>query len=134
MLYDYEIAAGFNNIAGVVNVETITVQPPRASRVPLGNQTRYALSGKQRTDGQQIVIWQFTAASHTNLDDFITTIFGDYETETAEVTIGTRNRDNTFSYYNALAYLPLDATNYRQLAINVLGDLEIRFRLLGVAS
>src|SRR5687768_8155422 len=119
-LYSYKIAVGHDNIGGLVNIETIFRTPPRGVRLPLGAVTRYAISGRQRTDGERIVIWQWSVARHADLDTFISTFFSTgWNLEITEVTIGTRYRDNGFSgegtrdYWNALAYLPIEGRDYQ---------------------
>lgn len=141
-LYSYSIAAGFDNIAGLANIETIFSTPPRAVRLPLGVTTRVALSGKQRTDGEQIVIWRWSAARFSELDTFVTAylIGVDWDKETSEVTISTRFRDGGFSgtgsrdYWNALLYLPIDGVNYQHINTRLVRDLEIRFRVIEEAT
>lgn len=140
-LYLYKIGAGFNNIAGVVNIETVFRTAPRGVRLPLGAVTRVALSGRQRTDGERIVIWRWDVARHSELDAFVTTYLGgSWNVETAEVTIGTRFRDNDFSgegsndYWNAILYLPLDFVNYQHINTRLVRDLEIRFRVIEEAT
>lgn len=140
-LYLYKIGAGFNNIAGVVNIETIFRTAPRGDRIPLGATTRTALSGNQRTDGERIVTWTWDVARFDDLDSFITTYLGgSFNVETAEVTIGTRYRDNDFSgegsndYWNALLYLPLDGIDYKHRDVRRVVDLNIKFRLIEEAT
>jgi hypothetical protein len=140
-LYLYEIAAGFDNIAGIVNIETVFRTAPRGVRIPLGAVTRTALSGKQRTDGERIVTWTWDYTHFDRLDAFITAYLGaSWNIETAEVTIGTRYRDNDFSgegandYWNALLYLPLDAVNYRNYPTYLIRDLNIKFRVIEEAT
>lgn len=141
-LYLYEIASGYNNSAGVVNIETIFRTAPRGKRIPLGAITRTALSGKQRTDGERIVIWRWDVARFSELDDFVTTylVGSDWNTETAEVTLGTRYRDNDFSsegsndYWNAILYLPVDGIDYQHINTRLVRDLNIKFRLIEEAT
>lgn len=137
-LYLYQIADGYDNIAGLANIETIFSYAPRGARLPLGAITRVGLSGNQRTDGEQIVTWHWDVAKFDEVDDFITTYLGaSWNTENAEVTIATRYRDNLFSgqgskdYLNALLYLPLE---YRHHPTTHIRDLDIRFRIVGDAT
>lgn len=141
-LYLYKIGAGFNNSAGVVNIETIFKTAPRGVRLPLGSVTRTALSGRQRTDGEKIVVWRWTVALHSELDTFINAYLGgSWNVENANVTIGTRYRDNDFSgegsndYWNAILYLPLDGVDYRhEKNTRTVFDLNIKFRLIEEAT
>ncbi len=138
-LYDYEIAAGFNALV-FANIETIFRNAPKGVRLPLGAVTRVAISGKQRTDGERMVVWRWNVARFSALDTFVTTYLTNWNTETAEVTIGTRYRDNDFStdagkdYWNAILYLPLDGVSYQHANTRLVRDLEIRFRLIEEAS
>lgn len=132
-LDNFEIAVGYNNSAGAVNIETLLKYPPRSVRLPIGSLTRTALSGAERTDGAQLIAWRWGGARFLRLDDYITTIFGDYVTQNAEVTIRTRLRDNTFDYFNAIAYLPLDGTDYTHVVNGLVRELQLRFRILGEA-
>jgi hypothetical protein len=139
-LYSYKIGAGFNAVT-LANIETIFRTPPKGLRLPVGAVTRVALSGKQRTDGERIVIWHWDVAKFSQLDTFVTTYLSNWDTESAEVTIGTRYRDNDFSAdtgkknWNAILYLPLDRVDYNQDkdTYRVL-DLNIRFRVIEEAT
>lgn len=133
-LDNFEIAVGFNNSAGAVNIETLLKYPPRSVRLPIGSFTRQSLGGEERTDGAQIVVWRWGGARFLRLDDYITTIFGDWNTQNAAVTIRTRLRDNTFDYLNAIAYLPLDNADYIHVNNGLVRELQLRFRVQGVAS
>lgn len=140
-LYLYKIGVGFNNSAGVVNIETVFKAAPRGVRLPLGSVTRVALSGHQRTDGERIVAWRWDVAKFSELDAFVTTYLGgSWNVENANVTIGTRFRDNDFSgegsndYWNAILYLPLDTVNYRNHPTRLVRDLEIKFRIIEEAT
>lgn len=139
-LYLYKIGTGFNNIGGVVNIETVFKTAPRGLRLPLGSVTRYALSGKQRTDGERIVTWTWDAAPFENIDDFVETYLTSWNLETAEVTIGTRFTDNDFSgegshdYWNALVYLPILNTDYKHHPSRLVRDLNLKFRIIEEAT
>lgn len=140
-LYLYKIAVGYDNIAGLVNIETIFRAAPRGVRIPLGAVTRTAISGEVRTDGERIVIWHWDVAKHSELDAFISAyIGGSWNVQNAQVTIGTRYRDNDFSgegsndYWNALLYMPLDGVDYRHRDTRRVVDLNIKCRLIEEAT
>lgn len=131
---EYEYADGYNNSASAVNIETIVPIPPRSNRVPLGSISRVALNKYRRTDGDQIVVWTWGALSQTELDTLITTIWGDWNTENALVTIGTRLRDDTYAYFNAIAHLPRANEDYILSPGGIRENIMVRFYLQGTAT
>lgn len=133
-LDSFEIAVGYNNSGSTVNIETILKYPPRSVRVPLGSLTRESMANLERTDGTKLVIWRYGGVKFARLDDYIDTIFGDYTTQNVEVTIRTRLRDNTFDYFNAIAHLPLDGTDYSHVVNGLVRELQLRFTIIGEAS
>ena len=131
-LYDYEIALGFDPVGGFVNFETYfpTDSLPRGQRVPLGALTRKTLSGLERTDGEQVVILRFSHIRFDEFEDYITAIFGDFDTQNVEVTLGTRKRDGTFAYFNAIAHLPQDVTDYVHRTTQSVLAVQMRFTIV----
>lgn len=129
---DYEIAAGFDQVGGFANFENLFPKKPfpRGKRVPLGSTTRTVLSGKQITDGEVVVTINLDGCPFTELANYITTYFGNYNTENAEVTLGVRRRSNNFAYYNAIAHLPLEGRDYTQPNPDAVIDLKLEFYLV----
>lgn len=108
-IYEYKVVAGFDDSASLVNVEDITSGvPPRGVRLPLGGTVRTTMDGTRYVDGAQVIQWVFESLSQTDFDALVTAIFTDYDTPSADVTIRTKLRDNTYANKNAIAYLPLD--------------------------
>lgn len=131
-LANYEIVTGFNDSAAAVNVETLVSYPPSSpERVPFGAVRHYTLDDYRITDGVKSIVWQWTVLPLADVDTLVTTVWGDWNTENAEVTIRTRNRDNTYSYYNAIAHFPeLVYLNDPNEGVIV----SINFRIQGAAT
>lgn len=130
----YEYATGFNNSGSVVNIETIVPIPPRSNRVPIGGVTRYSLDNKRFTDGAQIVEWVWGALSQAELAALVVALWGTWNTENAELTIGTRLRDDTYAYFNAIAHLPRANEDYILRLDGVRENIIVRFYLQGTAT
>jgi hypothetical protein len=130
---DYQIAAGFENVAGLTLAETLLRVPIRATPVPLGSVARVALSGERYLDGQQVVIWRLTAIRWIDLSAFVTAFWGDWNTPAAELTLRTRQADQSFANFNAYGYLPqtqlgeMETRNLRHI-------LDVMFQFYIVAS
>ena len=105
---NYEIAVGLDQTPPLANFESIFSHPLKGKRVPLGAVTEFALDGTQRTDGEQLVTLSTPITLFSELDAYVTLVFGDWGTENADVTLRCKNRDNSYTYYNATAYLPLE--------------------------
>ncbi len=128
----YEYAIGYDQVGGFVNFETTfkTKPFPLGKRVPLGAVTRTVMSGKQITDGAQIVTIAFSGVPFSELQTYITAVFTDYNTENREITLGMRRRNGNFAYYNAIAHLPLDGINYQHVSTEKVVDLVMEFYLV----
>lgn len=133
-LYNYEWADGYNNSGGAVNVETFMPYAPRSTRIPLGNNTRTTMGGKRITDGSLLILWTWDALSQAELDDLITTIWGDWDTQNKQVTIRTRKRDDTYAYYNAVAHLPRSVDDYTNLLGEIRQNVTVELFIIGTAS
>jgi hypothetical protein len=132
--FNYEIVTGYDNSGSTVNVETLVKYPPKVTWLPLGSTTRTTLGGKRQTDGAKVVLWVFTALPWVDVDNLITTIWTDYDTENAQVTIRTRKRDGTYAYFNAVARLPRTNEEYVQIDETHTRDITISFYIVGSAS
>lgn len=135
-LYSYGIALGSNQ-SSLTNIETLVGRPPTVNpdqQVPIGSVRRRTLDGTVHSHGTKVVVWVFSYLPQTKFDTLITTIWTDYDTENALVTINTRDRDNTFTRYNANAILPIPGENYERVFGGGVRNLRLEFRISGVAS
>lgn len=133
--YDYSIAVGHNNAAGLINVESLIASaigrplaiPPRGVPVPDGSVRRTTLTGKQYAAGAKIITWSWNVIPQAGFASLINTFLGDFDTTSANVTIRTRKRDDTFSNYNAVMILPRIGQDYERGAGGNLLNLNIQF-------
>lgn len=127
--FDYEIAVGHDNYT-TANFEAYFDVPLRGRRVPLGSVTEKSLSGKERTDGEQLVELTQDACIFDELEAYVETVFTNWDTQNANVTLRHRKRDNTFAYHNAIAHLPIEGEDYEHLTVGIVTDVRLRFTLL----
>ena len=127
--YTYEIAAGHDNYT-TSNFEDYFNVPLRGRRVPLGNVTERALSGRERTDGTQTVELTQEACTFDELEDYVEAVFGNWDTQNADVTLRHRKRDNAFAYFNAIAHLPIDGEDYEHVTTVHVQNVRLRFTIL----
>lgn len=132
-LYQYKLAAGYNNAAGLVNIESIIPTGDRAFSPPQGYASfspgvlRVRADGLRYVAGFQTILWIFsllTAAQWRYLQDTYTVGGNSYS---GKVTVANRNEDGSYSNYNAIIYvppLPELASNRKWLNYR---DVEIRF-------
>lgn len=134
--YTYEVVPVWNTLpnADTNNFEVYFHRPLRGTRVPLGSTTTTLISGEERTDGAKLIELTTDACTFSELSAYVTAIFGGFDTENVNVTLRTRKRANTFAYYNAIAYLPLDQNDYEHVTTRDLQNVKLRFRILSVAS
>lgn len=132
----YEVVVGWDTLPDpdADNLEFWFALPLRGTRVPLGSTVVTVLSGEETSEGHQDITLTTEGCTFAELDAYVTAIFGDFNTQNADVTIRTRNRDNTFSYYNAIAHLPLDQSDYEHITTLLVQNVVLRFRILGLAA
>jgi hypothetical protein len=133
--FNYEVAVGWDTDPGT-NVEDWFPHAFRGKRVPLGSVTNKDSGGYETTDGWRMVelfsewtLWEY-------LDAYVTAIFGDWDgPENVEVTLRHRNRDNTFTYYNALAHMPSEEKgDYEHHTTTLIFDIRLRFTIISEAA
>lgn len=128
-LYDYQIADGQNNAAGLVNIEAITPSGDRAFAAPQAFSSfnpgvlRVRADGLSYLAGFQSFTWLFsilTRAQWQYLQDNYSTSGNSYS---GKVTVRSRNIDGTYTNYNTLINIPLlpdldrQFTAYKQVRI-----------------
>ncbi len=126
-IYEYALATG-HDATSLTNIETIITTAPVGKPIPLGSVRRLTLNNKVQTNGTKIVQWFWGAMSFTDFDTLITYIFGDYDTETANMTIDTRGRDNVMHRGNVVALLPIEGEDYKRRDHGNVEELTITFR------
>lgn len=125
--YPYAIAAGWS--ASVLTaVEDIVTFAPQADPVPLGSVRRTTLNQNVQTNGAKVIKWHFKAMSQADFAALVAFIWGNFDTENANVTIRTRKRDETFANYNCVAVLPTLGVDYQRRFHGDVQDLDITFR------
>lgn len=133
MLYpELKIAAGHDNEAGLVAIETVVATAPRCTPVPRGSTTTRLASGAIRRDGFKDITWSWGIMTFSDLDALVTTYLGDWDTDYANVTIRTLKRDMTYGNYNARMFLPVfdgddDEGGYEQPTTRKVTNVRIRF-------
>lgn len=134
--YDYAIAIGHDNTAGLQNIQTLIGTAPTTNSdqlVPLGSTQRKTLDQNVHTHGTKIIRWKFAAMSFEAFNTLIMT-FLSFEIENADVTLYTRRRDETFGYYNAVMHLPTLGRDYQEdTAVNgspAIRDLQLTFSIV----
>lgn len=108
-LLDYQLAAGHNNAAGLVNVENMTsggytLHAPTGLGTYSPGEEVVRGDGSITYDGQASVIWEFDLLEPTLLEYLSTTFCaGGY---TGLVTVRTRTRSTGYANYNARMIVP----------------------------
>lgn len=125
--YSYAIASGWDQTS-LTNVENIISYAPVGKPIPLGSVRRVTLNQNSQTNGTKIVKWSIAAMSFADFSALITLIFGDFDTENADVTIDTRGRDENFHRGNAVAILPLEGEDYERRDHGSVENLVITLR------
>lgn len=126
-IYEYALAVGHDQTT-LTNIEDIISDAPVGKPIPLGSVRRLTLDNHVQTNGTKIVTWFFKAMSFTDFDALISYIWGDYETETANLTVDTRGRDNVFHRGNVVALLPVEGEDYQRRDHGSVEDLTITLR------
>ena len=132
-LYNYQIAAGNNNAAGLQNIEDVLTsshRAPRATPVPLGSVREVMLDQSVQDNGIKFVTWSWRILDKADLDTLVTAYLGDYDTSYALVTIKTRKRDDTYANYNATLVLPAEGQDYQMPTRAKCTDVVLTFRNL----
>ena len=125
--YDYAIAVGSDQTT-LTNVQSIITHAPKGKPIPLGSVRRVTLNQSVQTNGTKIVTWAWGAMSWADFEALIQYIWGDFETESAAVTIDTRARSEVFERGNAVAILPVEGADYERREHGDVEDLTITFR------
>ena len=131
--YNYQIAAGNNNAAGLQNIEDVLTsshRAPRATPVPLGSVREVMLDQSVQDNGIKFVTWSWRILDKADLDTLVTAYLGDYDTSYALVTIKTRKRDDTYANYNATLVLPAEGQDYQMPTRAKCTDVVLTFRNL----
>ena len=128
-LYGYQIAAGNNNAAGLVNVETLAdsggnlLKPPRALGTYQAGEVVPTLSGSIAIVGSAFVVWNWTVLS-TQLAYLNTTYCAGIYTGLVTIRTVTTQYD-TYANFNARMVIPqiaeLQRTSYGFV------DVPVRF-------
>lgn len=131
-IHEYSWAAGFDNSAGLVNIETLmTDSVTYSAPLPLGSVETITLDETLTIDGLQPVEWMFDYITYANFSALCTAIFGDLVTANADGTIRTRSATLAYANYNAKAHRP---TGYGIRKGDVLTDVRFRFLVQGTAT
>lgn len=132
---EHSIASGFDNTAGYVNLEDYFDAPFAGDRVPEGSVTDDAVSGARRTDGWRRVFLRTAACAYSELDAYVTAVFGGWDgAQTEAVTARHRVQGNTYEDFNCLAFKPLEGTHFQRGAtIDDVSDVELEFLVISEA-
>lgn len=135
--YDYAIAVGYD-ASSLTNVQDIVTFAPTThpdQGVPLGSVRRKTLDRRVHTNGARKLSWLWPGGMRwSEFEALITFLFGDFDTENAEVSIVTRQRNDLFSQYNAIAHLPIEGQHYRRRTGGGLEFLTLDFEIISGPS
>lgn len=126
-LYAYAVAVGSDQTT-LTNVEDIIPVAPVGKPIPLGSVRRTTLNQHEQSNGTKVITWSIGALSFAHFAAMIAFIFGDFDTENADVTMDTRGRDEQFHRGNAVAILPVEGVDYKRRDHGSVEDLTITFR------
>lgn len=126
-IYDYAIAAGWD-ATSLTNVESIVTYAPIGKPIPLGSVRRTTLNQQAQTNGTKTITWSWAAMSKADFQALVTFIWGDFYTESANMTIDTRNRGEAFERGNVVAILPVEGEDYQRRDHGSVEDLTITLR------
>jgi hypothetical protein len=134
-LFEYKIAAGYNNTAGLVNIESITPGGSVPFVPPVGMDGYSAGTRRVRGDGTDYIAgyastaWQFSLLYWAQLDYLADTYCaGGWS---GKVTIRTRTGRAVYANYNAVIKLPMPSESQRLFI--VWRDVVVRFvRLVAI--
>lgn len=108
---DYQIASGWNNAAGLANIET---QFPRFQNEPLIVRGRGFNPGIKRvganfqiyTSGKQVIRWRFRVMSIAQYNYFMANYTVGGNSYSGKNTIRTKKVDDTYGNYSVTSQLP----------------------------
>lgn len=131
--YEFQIAAGYNNAVGLVNIESITPSTDwRAFTVPDGfasyspGERKTRPDGIDYTRGYPTVTWNFAGITRKQYIYLRDTYCNDGLS--GKVTIRTLKEDNTYANFNAVMHVPQLPELTRRLGSYE--DCDIRFTRL----
>lgn len=135
--YNYALAVGFN-ASSLTNVQDIVTFAPTThpdQGVSLGSVRRKTLDRKVHTHGARKVRWSWPGGMRWDeFEALILFIFGDFDTENAEISLATRQRSDLFSQYNTIASLPVEGEHYRRRTGGGLEFLNLDFEIISGPS
>lgn len=108
---DYKIASGWNNAAGLANIET---QFPKFQNEPLIVRGRGFNPGLKRiganfqvyTTGKRVIRWRFRVMSIAQFNYFVTTYTTGGNSYSGKNTIRTKDETDTYANYSVTSQLP----------------------------
>lgn len=127
--YAYKYAVGFDQ-SSLTNVESTIPYAPTSKPTPLGSVKRRTLNQHSQWNGTREIKWFWGALSNANFETLINALFGNFTTESRELTIDSRGRDYSMHRYNVVAETPVEGQDY---TIRQHGDVEgltITFRVI----
>ena len=135
--FDYKIAVGLNNAAGLSNVETVFTaflgRPFAVVSSGIASQgvKRDTPGGGIATSGSQIVTWTIATVSEVQYDIFQDTYAKDTGAMSGDVTIRTRvSASSTFANYSAKMRLPDRGELEKVPGMKMFSNVVITFTIL----
>ncbi len=134
-LYSYEIASGWGATSRS-NVEDLIVDainryvlfPPSSDPVPDGGVAEITLDNNVQMNGTIIIQWRWAVLPYAGFARLINTALGSFTPASGQVSIRTRNQNNSFSTYNAVLLKPQPGVDYRRGSYGNIADLVLTFR------
>lgn len=136
--YEYAIAAGWNNVAGLRNIESITpigdksFRPPNAYSAFNPGTLRLRADGIAYTEGFASTAWTFSALTRAQYQYLMTNYSIGGNSYSGKVTIRTMTPAGTYANYNAVVLLPIMPDLDR--AFKIYRNVQIKFIRLATPS
>lgn len=134
--YSYAIGAGYGvALLSLTNIESLIAYPPTILKQDavqgIGPVRRMSIGKRTTYNGTRKTIWNFAALSKADFNTLITTLFTNYTTPDALVTINTRYVDWSMKRYNATVAQPQLGQDYTQNFGGSVEDLKLTFYIIG---
>ena len=113
-IQSYALAPGHNNAAGLSVLEDFLYDRAtkplrfklRSDPIPPGAVAEVTMDQKTHWTGTQVFSWTHRVLPLTGLSAVVTEYIGDFDTDSANVTVRSRKLDDTYANYNAVLALP----------------------------
>lgn len=126
-------ALGFNTTPDT-NFIDIFYQEPEVRDRPVPPVDFRTISGNLHMVGVPVIRLYIAGTYQTYLNDYINTVFGDFDTNNAELTLKVRDREGNMVDYNVIAESPHPRVHYTYEWYNEIRDLFLTFNVVNEAT